>query len=129
MSYLARRRAVNFGFSFIIHTQVMFKKILIQFALRLLKSQLLDKITYAPAVAFIGPAYDRLGKVAGIVTDKNPQDGEQLKELWEQEKHQFIFDTLESAKLIIQQEVKDQTIANIVLELLETIQEDQKALG
>lgn len=107
----------------------MFKRLLIQFALRLLKSQLLDKITYAPAAAFIGPAYERLEKVADIVTDKNPEDGEQLKALWEQEKHKFIFDTLESAKLIIQQEVKDQTIAKIVLELLETIQEDQTQLS
>lgn len=107
----------------------MFKRILIQFALRLLKSQLLDKISYAPLAGFIGPSYARLEKVADIVTDSNPADGDQLKDLWEAEKGRFISDTLEAAKVVIRQEVKNEELADIVIDLLETIQKEQNALS
>lgn len=131
MSYTARRWGWKFGFTFIFSpiTLTMFKKILIQFALRLLKSQLLDKINYAPLTAFLNPTYSRLQKVADIVTDSNPQDGEQLKELWEAEKGRFISDTLDSAIAVIRQEVKNEELAEIVIDLLETIQREQESLS
>ncbi len=105
----------------------MFKKIFIFFALRLLKSQLLDKIEYAPVKGYVQATYDRMTKVAEVVTDADPQDQEQLKALWEQEKHQFVVDTLDSAIEIVQAEVHDETASAIIIDLLREIQATQRA--
>lgn len=103
----------------------MFKRILILFALRLLKSQLLDKIDYAPTKAFVGSSFRRLEKVADVLTDNNPADGEQLAVLWEAEKHQFVSDTLDTAIEVVKTEVHDPVVSGLVVDLLGSIREQQ----
>lgn len=107
----------------------MFKKIFIFFALRLLKSQLLDKIEYDPIKGYVQATYDRMTKVAEVITDANPEDQEQLKALWETEKPQFIVDSLDTAIEIVQAEVHDPVATAIIVDLLREIQATQKGLA
>jgi hypothetical protein len=102
-----------------------FKKIGIFFALKALKTLLLDKITYPPMQAFINPNYKRLEQIATLVTDKNPQDEQQLAEFWDAEESGIVTDSLETAKEIILQKVKNQEFAQLLAELITQIQEDQ----
>lgn len=107
----------------------MFKRILIFAALRLIKSQLLDKIGYEPLKAYVSGTYSRLEKVATVVTDNNPDDQAQLKALWEAEKTSFIVETLDAAEGIITVEVDNSVIRDILLETLEAIEAEQRQAG
>ncbi len=102
----------------------MFKRILIFAALRLLKSQLLDKIAYEPLKAYIQGTYTRLEKIADVLTDKNPDDQGQLAALWESEKQNFITETIDSAQSIISVEVDNPVIRDILLETLQALEEE-----
>jgi hypothetical protein len=103
----------------------MFKRVLIFMALRLIKTLLLDKITYAPAKAYIGGVYGRLEKVATIFTDSNPEDDNQLRDLWEAEKGQFIVDSINATQEIITIEVDNPVVRDILLEALQAIEDAQ----
>lgn len=107
----------------------MLKRILIFAALRLLKSQLLDKIEYAPAKAYIQGTYNRLEKVATVLTDNNPDDQAQLAQLWESEKSNLFIETIDSAQAIITVEVDNPAIRDILLETLQAIEDAQRAEG
>lgn len=99
----------------------MLRKILIASALRILKSLVFDKIEYEPVKAFVGGSYGRLEKIATIVTDNETDNKAQFAQFWKQEKAGIVSDTLTTAHNIIEVEVKDSTVKEVVIGLIEEI--------
>lgn len=100
----------------------MFRRTLISAAIKILDTFLVSKITYAPAKVYVKENYDRLKRVADILTDKNPDNQQQLRELWETEKLDLISDTIALKKEIISKEIRDEVIKEALLDLIETIE-------
>lgn len=100
----------------------MFRRTLISAAIKILDTFLVSKITYAPAKVYVKENYDRLKNVADILTDGNPDNQQQLQELWETEKLDLISDTITLKKEIITKEVQDKVIKEALIDLIETIE-------
>jgi hypothetical protein len=105
------------------------KRILVFAALRLLKTQLLDKIQYAPIANYITGLYTRLEKVATIITDADPENEAQLKALWESEKSGIILDSLNATEEIVVLEFHNPDLLPIVLEILDALQAEYQNGG
>lgn len=107
----------------------MFKRLLINTGLNLLKKHLLDKITYAPLSAYMNSVFGQLKSIADLVTDNNPDDKAQLAELWEREKKNILGDTIDAAEGIISIEVSNPAIREQLLLALEALEESLKGEG
>lgn len=107
----------------------MFKRLLINTALNLLKKHLLDKITYAPLSDYVAGVYRQLKSIADLVTDNNPDDKEQLAELWEREKKNILGGTIDAAQGVISIEVSNPAIREQLLDALEALEQSLKGEG
>ena len=103
----------------------MFKKTIINVALKVLDKFVVSKLTYEPARAYIQTLYDDIKQVVDLLTDKNPNDKEQLAEFWEENRAELVGDTLGAAVKIIAKEVKDPDVAAALIEMLNAIDLEQ----
>lgn len=101
----------------------MFRKSLIDLAFRLLNSYLVDQITFEPLRSYVQGRYALLKSIAGVLTDKNPNNNEQLQQVWENYDEIELDASLETAARIIELRMKDKTVAKELALILRTIAE------
>jgi hypothetical protein len=101
----------------------MFKRILVNFALKILKIEVLDKIQYPAAQNIIAIGYENLKRSAEIVLDNDPDNKAQFQVLWATERQNLLSAAIETTKEIIIEEVKDERTESYIVGLLEEIQE------
>ncbi len=103
----------------------MWKKAVLNFALKSLNKYLVSKISYDLLRVYVEGAVMRLEKLVEIITDKNPDDKTQLKELWDNEKENLFDNTLETAAEIVLDKVEDQELAAFVAALILDLRKEQ----
>lgn len=104
----------------------MFRTVLINFGLRLIDKYLVSKIKLEELRLYVVSLLEPLEKVAGILTDKNPENTSQLREFWAEQKENIIGDSLEAAAVIIEKEVEDELTRDLILELIKTYREEEE---
>lgn len=107
----------------------MFQTLIINSIFRLFDSAVLSKIKIEALRKYIQIHLNPLKDLTVIMTDKNPNNQEQLKEFWEENKEQLIGQNLDFAIQIIRLKVKDENVANAIIDLLEGIKAEQELLG
>ena len=99
----------------------MFQNQFISLALTLIDKYLVSKITYAPLREHVQGLYALLGEVADALTDKDPNNVEQLKEVWEKHDEPTLDGSLLTAAKIIELRVKDEELATVLSGVLRVI--------
>ena len=92
-------------------------------ALDILRSKLLEKILIIEMRTFVANRVDDLECVIRIFLDNNPQNDQQLLQLWEREKVQILDDSLEVAAAYAKLKIEDPKMAAIVSEFLSNASE------
>lgn len=101
----------------------MFVSPLINLAFNLLDRYLISKITFAPLREYVQGRYALLKSVADVLTDKNPNNNEQLQKVWENYDEIELDASLETAARIIEIRMKDKNLAADLALVLRTIKE------
>lgn len=92
----------------------MIKRILIRFALKILRAEVVDRIdspTYTPVLAV---GFANLERAAELVTDGDPNDKAQLNALWQTQKKPILLGALATTRAIIVEETDDRTETYLV---------------
>jgi hypothetical protein len=114
----------NFGVNqvydhfFYTKTYHMFRLTLISLALGLIERFLIAKINYSPLRLYLTSNIGLVGNVADILTDEDPENDEQLEDLWEKNKGKLVNSSLDTAAQIILNEVEDEEFAAYVADLI-----------
>ena len=95
----------------------------INLAFSLLDRYLISVLPYEPIKLYLQSKLDFLKRAADKLTDKNPENEAQLKELWEQYEDEIVDDTLDTAIEIVLKEVKDPILAQFIAEALRQIRD------
>jgi transposase-like protein len=101
----------------------MFKKVAIMSAFFLLDRLLIQKINYEPAKNFFKTLLNPARQMADVMTDSDPNNTEQIKQVLENNKLALADLGLETAKRIVADKVKDETLKMAVLAILDEIDE------
>lgn len=105
----------------------MFRRnLLINFAVKVLKKYLAKKISYTPLREYVEGQIEKLKFVINVLTDKDPDNKEQLKQLWNLHKKNIADDSLEFAASIVLDKIKDKDIAEEVSELILSLRGDDE---
>lgn len=94
---------------------------LVKAALNLIYKFLVEPIQYAPTKFYLEKRHDDLQAAAEKLTDADPNNVEQLKQLWEDIDEEFVDDTLLFAAKVVRDKVKDQFLAEQVATILEEL--------
>ena len=105
----------------------MLKRILVKFALKILKMEVLDKIQYAPAQSLLTLGYSGIEKAADIVLDGNPDNKAQFAALWQEQKKDVILTAIDTTKAILIEEIDDPRTENYTVGLLDEIRAEVEA--
>jgi hypothetical protein len=97
------------------------KRIVVKFALRVLKTEVLDEIKYEPVQAVVASTHVRLTKVADIVLDNEPNNKAQFEVFWKQEKKPLALDAITTAQNVLNTEIKDERVRGYLSDLLDEI--------
>ena len=92
----------------------MIKRILIRFALKVLRVEVLGRIdspTYSP-ILLVG--FENIERAAVLVTDGDPNDKAQLAALWQEQKAPILLGALDTAKAVIVEEMEPPTETYLV---------------
>ena len=100
----------------------MLKRLIINFALKILKMEVVDRIEYAPVKSISNLDHLNLTRVAEIVTDANPDNKGQLAELWQAEKKNVAISAIETARNVIKEEVDDQRVVQYITAFLDELE-------
>lgn len=100
----------------------MFKRLLIKFALKILKLEVLDKIQYAPVQILLQTMHKRLETAADIVTDNDPDNRAQFAAYWQTEKLPLSLDGITTVREIIKEEVQDERSRTYIVEFLNELE-------
>lgn len=101
----------------------MFRKTLILLGFKLINKYLVSRIRIVELRDYITALLEPISKVVDRLTDKDPDNDEQLMQLWAEEKHQLVEGSLMTACLIIQAEIKDNDLAQMICEMIHDAQE------
>jgi len=105
----------------------MFKRLLINFALRILKAEVIDKVQYPAVTGFLGIAFNNLESAAGIVTDNDPNNAEQFKALWRAEKKTILLGAIDTTKAVIVEEVENTQVETYFVAFLDELHKEVEA--
>ena len=105
----------------------MLKRILVNFALKILKIEVLDKIQYAPVQGFTTLAFENIQKSADIVLDGDPNNKAQFEQLWHDNKKQILSGALETTKQVIIAEVSDDRVEGYLVSLIDEVKKEVDA--
>jgi hypothetical protein len=103
------------------------KRILIRFALKILRAEVVDRIdspTYTPVLAI---GFANLERAAELVTDGDPNDKAQLNALWQSQKKPILLGALDTTRAIIVEEVNDPRTESYIVTLVDEIREEVEA--
>jgi len=103
----------------------MFRIKLIQLAFGLIEKYLVRKISFEPMRDWVAFQVKVLEQVAQKLTDKNPDDKTQLRQLWNEIAPELFDQTLETAAQIALVKIKDPELARDVADLLLSLAEDE----
>ena len=98
---------------------------LIRSLVRMLDKYLIKQIKVAGLREYAEKQLIHLESLLDRLTDKNPNNTDQLIELWQEIKDDLPGESLEAALLIIQTKVKNPAIVDMILLLLETYMEEE----
>lgn len=98
-------------------TALGLRTILIDIAITALK-EVIAKIAYPPLQVYATYLTVELAAVVDVVTDSNPDNTAQLKNLWQRDKDTFIENTGETTKAIANTVLKDPKIQYVVNNLI-----------
>jgi len=99
---------------------------LIKFAFKVLKNNVVDRvIAYPPLHEYVGSRLGMFEKVVDKLTDKDPNDKNQLMVLWEEGKDEFYDSSLDIAAAIVRDKIKDQATAEMVAQLLLDLKDEE----
>ncbi len=102
----------------------MFRKLTIMLAFAAIQKFLISRVTFLPLKKWfeqlINPAQD----VADLLTDRNPNNAEQRRQFWEQNQDRLTDGSLETAIEIIRLKVPDETIRDLIIEMLKEVIND-----
>lgn len=84
-----------------------FRKYLLSFAFSIINSELIEKVPFEPLQDYIRELLHPLEEITNAVTDKNPNDRQQLAEIWEKWDEPTLDKTLEMAAKIVEQKISD----------------------
>lgn len=105
----------------------MLKRILIKYALKILKMEVIDRIEYAPAQGITTIAFSNLERAATIVTDNDPNNKAQFAALWQAEKKNILSGALDTAKAVVVEEVEDPRTETLIVGLIDEIRNEVEA--
>lgn len=97
----------------------MFRTLLINSAFRLLDTFLISKLPDGTIKDYIKGQVAPLKRVAEAMTDNNPDNDAQLKQIWREENDGIVKETFDTAKVLVLDKVEDQDKAAIYVDLLE----------
>jgi hypothetical protein len=100
----------------------MFRKTIINAAFAAIRRFLIDRITFEPLKQAFQKLLNPASDVADILTDKNPNNREQLEQFWNEHKHELAADGLDVAVAIVKAKVKDPDVRDLIIGLLESIE-------
>lgn len=101
----------------------MFRKAIINALFSALQSFLIDKITVEPLKNYILSLLAPAKKVADLLTDSNPNNGEQLMTFWLEHQKELLNLSIEALKNLIRAKVKDPVLLALILSALDEIDE------
>lgn len=99
----------------------MFYKAIISAAFKALKIFLIERIGYQPVKDFFTRLLNPAEQVAGLLTDSNPNNNQQLAEWWASNKHLVSDIGLDAVKEVIRTKVKDANVREMILALLDSL--------
>ena len=101
-------------FKFLLETTIMA-------TLSYLQKKLVKPIKHKEVHEFLGKRIDDLKMVTKIITDTDPDDNAQLEVLWKQQiKPSLEGDGLNTARVLIEQKVKDEDVKAVLLGVLDS---------
>lgn len=104
-----------------------YKRILINFALRILKIEVLDKIQYAPVQGLNTVSFTLMQKSADIVLDGNKDNAGQFKQLFAEQKKPLLLASIDTTTAIIVEEVDNEKTEGYIVGLLTEIRTEVEA--
>lgn len=99
---------------------------IIKAGIKILDKWLIGKIPFEPLKTMLQKNLGLIERVTDVMTDKDPNNTQQLKEVWEANKEQSLEALEATAKDTINQLVKNPLNALILTELLEEILAEQR---
>lgn len=102
----------------------MFRNAGINLAFKLINMFLISKITNEPLKKFTEAQIEPLKDVADVLTDKNPNDADQLDEVWDEHKEQFVKDSTQVIREIIIMSVDDEEKEGVLLEIVDLLESE-----
>ena len=107
----------------------LFRRIAIRQGFKLIYKFLIEVSKYDPLNKWLMSHYKPLEEASRALTDKNPNDQEQLAAIWQEYKGESIEGTLAFAQEIINDKVKDGPIKETILSLLADLDEEDLILA
>lgn len=99
----------------------MLRKAAIQAAFAVIQKFLISKIDFEPLRGFFERLINPAEKVADLLTDSNPNNSEQFKQFWSENRNLLLENSLDTAIAIAKTRIRDESIRNLVVALLESL--------
>lgn len=93
-------------------------------AFKILYSFLVTKIAYKPISDFFERQLEILASVVDVISDADPDNNSQLKNIWDDQKDKIIGGGLHLASTIVSEEVNDETLKAIIIQLIEAAKDE-----
>lgn len=84
-----------------------------------LDTAVIEKVPYAPLRIYMQKQLDLMQAVTAAIVDTNPNDMEQLKAIWENQKGEFLEETAEAVVLAIPDLIEDEILASTIITLIQ----------
>lgn len=99
----------------------MLRKALILAAFRVIRDMFINRIDFEPLRTFLDRLVTPAHAIADILTDKDPNNKPQLEAFWNENKDALLDTGVDAAIQIVKMRVKNETIRDLVVAALESI--------